>query len=41
MTKIHRLRFNEKKEKETKNGINTSKKSNLHSALLFIVSQCK
>ena len=31
MTKIHRLRFNEQKEgKRDKNGINTSKKLNLH-----------
>ena len=31
MTKMHRLRFNEQKEgKRDKNGINTSKKLNLH-----------
>ena len=39
MTKIHRLRFNEQKErKRDKNGINTSKKLNLHSAHCYLLS---
>ena len=39
MTKIHRLRFNEQKEgKRDKNGINTSKKLNLHLVHCYLLS---
>ena len=39
MTKIHRPRFNEQKaRKRDKNGINTSKKLNLHSVLFIVLS---
>ena len=39
MTKIHRLRFNEQKEgKRDKNGINTSKKLNLHLVHSYLLS---